>query len=400
MTYDFTTRPDRRGTGSSKWDDMCRRAADAGVDVPEGAVPLSVADMEFVEAPEIVEAIRDYAAHAVLGYTQPTEEYVDAVVGWQRRRHDWEPRREWLALSPGVVPAFYNAVKVLARPGEGIIIQPPVYYPFAMSIEANGRKVIENPLLLGEDGRYRVDFADLERKAADPTTKALLLCSPHNPVGRVWTPDELRRMVDICMDNDVFVISDEIHDDLVMPGYHHTTIHNVMTPEERDRCIVCTAPSKTFNLAGIQCSNIYVSDEHMRRDFVEEFQRSAIRGLNTFAYPAAIAAYTRCEAWLDQLIDVIQTNHEHVVEAARDIDGAVAFDLEGTYLQWLDLRCLDLSADELERLMTQDAGLYLDEGHLFGPQGDGFERMNLAAPTAVIDEALARLVHAARTCKG
>jgi cystathionine beta-lyase len=400
MTYDFTTRPDRRGTGSSKWDDMFQKAADRGVRVPEGVVPLSVADMEFVEAPEIVEAIRDYAAHAVLGYTAPTDEYVDAVIGWQRRRHDWEPRSEWLVLSPGVVPAFYNAVKVLAKPGEGIIIQPPVYYPFAMSIEANGRRVVENPLVLDEDGHYGVDFADLERKAADPSTKALLLCSPHNPVGRVWTPDELRRMVDICMDNDVFVISDEIHDDLVMPGYHHTTIHNVMTPEERDRCIVCTAPSKTFNLAGIQCSNIYVSDERVRSDFVKEFQHSAIRGLNTFAYPAAIAAYTCCEAWLDQLIGVIQTNHEHVVEAMRDIDGAVAFDLEGTYLQWLDLRCLDLSADELERLMTQDAGLYLDEGHLFGPQGDGFERMNLAAPTAVIDEALARLVHAARTCKG
>jgi cystathionine beta-lyase len=366
---------------------------EAGGDPAKGIVPLSVADMEFVEAPEIVEALRSFASDAVFGYTEPTDSYYDACISWQTRRHGWTPSRDWMVLSPGVVPALFNAVKCLTEPGDAIIIQPPVYYPFRWAAERTGRDVIENPLILDGDNRYLIDFDDLAEKAADPQARMLILCSPHNPVGRVWDREELRRLVDICLENDVFIVSDEIHDGLIMPGYHHTTLMNVMTPDEWDRCMVCTAPSKTFNLAGCQCSNIFIPSGDVRERFEHGFGMSAIESLNCFSYVACTAAYESCDAWLDELIDVIWTNHELVADRLSSFrPEATVFDLEGTYLQWVDLRCLGLDADRLESLM-HEADLYLDEGHLFGREGDGFERINLACPTSVIEESLDRLQH-------
>lgn len=387
MKYDFETRVDRSGTGSEKWEAMYAADPTVGRDV----VPLSVADMEFPEPPEVISALHSLLDHSILGYTGPTDSFYDAVVGWQRRRHGWTPEREWIVTSPGVVPAFFNAIRALTRPGEGIIIQPPVYYPFKMAIERNDRAVVDSPLRLTAEGTYEIDYDDLESKAANPNNKILLFCSPHNPVGRVWTPEELRRVVDICLAHDVFVISDEIHDDLIMPGFEHTTIMNVMQPEEWDRCIVCTAPSKTFNLAGCQCSTIFIPDEHVRKLFKDEFAKAAISELNVFAYTACTAAYNEGEGWLDQLIQVIQANHDLVCRRmAESLPEARAFSLEGTYLQWIDLTCLGMGREELERFMQHDARLFLDEGYLFGDEGEGFERVNLACPTAVLDEALDR----------
>ena len=383
---DFTTRLDRRSTGSVKWDMM----AAARPSVPAGIVPFSVADMELEIAPEIRDALERTARESNLGYIEPTDVYFDAVIGWQERRHGWHPRREWICLSPGVVPAIFNAVKAYTRPGEGIIVQTPVYYPFFSAIEANGRHVVRNPLVL--DGtRYEIDFDGLETLAADPENTMLILCSPHNPVGRVWTHAELRRVADICLSHEVLIVCDEIHGDLVMPGSEQTTLMNVLEPAERLEAVVCTAPSKTFNLAGCQCSNIFVPDPSRRMAFEESYGRSALGMLNVFAFPACIAAYERCEGWLDELIDLIWGNAELVTSACGNaIQPVTAIPLEGTYLQWLDCRGLRLDPSSLEAFM-QDANLFFDEGHLFGPEGDGFERMNLAAPRQVIVEGIERL---------
>lgn len=389
MTYDFVTRVNRKGTGSSKWDAMYEASPQVGA----GVVPLSVADMEFLMAPKIVSALRDFVSEGILGYTEPTDEFYDAVIGWQERRHSWKPDREWIVTSPGVVPAFFNAIRAFTEPGDGVIIQPPVYYPFAMAIRNNGRAVVNNPLRITDSGTYEMDFDDLAAKAADPRNKVLLFCSPHNPVGRVWTSEELRRVVDICLANDVLIISDEIHDDLIMPGHTHTTIMNVMEPPEWGSCVVCTAPSKTFNLAGCQCSTVFIPDERIRKAFVDEFSRCAVWDLNAFAYTACIAAYERCEPWLDELIGVIEANHQLVVDKlATTMPDVKVFPLEGTYLQWLDMRCLGLSKEQLEHFMQEKAQLFLDEGYLFGEEGEGFERINLACPSEVLSDALDRLI--------
>ncbi|MCH3943182.1 MAG: MalY/PatB family protein [Atopobiaceae bacterium] len=386
---DFSTRLDRRNTGSVKWDMM----ASARPSTPPGVVPFSVADMELDLAPEIREALGRVSRESSLGYVEPTDAYFDAVIGWQERRHGWHPQREWICLSPGVVPAVYNAVRAFTRPGDGVIVQTPAYYPFFSAIEANGRTVVRNPLLL-DGSRYRMDFDGLESLAADPRSTMLILCSPHNPVGRVWTKAELRRVADICLSHEVLLVCDEIHGDLVMPGFEQTTLMNVLEPSERPRAIVCTAPSKTFNLAGCQCSNIFVPDPTRRQAFLDEFGRSAIGMLNAFAFPACIAAYERCEGWLDELLDLVSGNASLVAETCDGTSLPVtAIPLEGTYLQWLDCRRLRLGPAELEAFM-QDANLFFDEGHLFGPEGDGFERMNLAAPRQVVAEGLGRLQEA------
>jgi len=362
---------------------------------PEGVVPLSVADMELKNPPEIKRALHTLIDTTVLGYTEPTKRFFDACVGWQESRHAWHPSTEWIVTSPGVVPAFFNAVRCLTRKGDGIIIQPPVYYPFKMAVEENGRTLVENPLRLA-GGHYEIDFDDLEAKAANPANKMLILCSPHNPVGRVWSADELRRLVDICVSNDIFIVSDEIHDDLVMPHHEHTTIMRVMRPDEYGHVLVCTAPSKTFNLAGCQASVIYVPDEQVRTRFSEGFSRLAMFDLNAFGYAATIAAYEECASWLDELIEVIETNYEHLRDwAAARHPELFVFPLEGTYLAWVDFRAWGLHAKDLEAFMRKDALLWLDEGYVFGEAGTGFERFNLACPTSVIDEALERLEEAA-----
>lgn len=395
MQYDFTTHVDRSGSGSAKWNEMLK----ANPSVAQGIVPLSVADMELPNPPEIIDAVVDYAQNHVLGYTDPTPEFLDACCSWQRRRHGWQAEPNWLCISPGVVPALYACVRAYSEPGDAVIIQPPVYYPFRMSVEASGRTLLTNPLRITEadDGshRYEMDFEDLARKAADPSTKLLILCSPHNPVGRVWSPEELRRLLDICVANDVIVIADEIHDDLIMEDYSHTAIMSVAETGELDHIVVCTAPSKTFNIAGLQCSTIFVPDDELRDKFKRALTSIGIGELNALAYPAATAAYTRCDAWLDQLIELIGHNYQLL----KGLLGAYlpeleVYPLEGSYLAWVDMRAWGLDAAELEQFMNQDAQVFCDQGSLFGAEGAGFERFNLACPTDVLENALERLVHA------
>ena len=396
MHYDFQTLPQRRGTGSAKWELMYRDQPDLGPDV----VPLSVADMEFENPPEVKQALRDWLDGAVMGYTDPTDEFFSACLGWQERRHGWTPKREWVATSPGVVPAIFNAVRTLTSPGDGVIVQPPVYYPFFMAVEASGRRIVRNPLVVDRaDGapRYRMDFDDLERKAADPANTMLVLCSPHNPVGRVWTRRELERVLDICARHGVTIVADEIHDDLIMPGVRHTAILSVARPADWPRLVVCTAPSKTFNIAGCQASVNYVPAADVRERFVRGFRDVASTELNCFAYPATIAAYTLCDEWLGQLLGVIWSNYQMLRDFMREhMPEVEVYPLEGTYLAWTDFGAWGLTSQELERFMHRNAQLYLDEGHVFGSEGDGFERFNLACPEHVLHSALERLNAAAR----
>ena len=389
MNNDFTTHVNRRGQGSIKWELMIADAKDS--DLSDDVVPLSVADMEFVTAEPIRAALHKLVDTAVLGYTQGTDEFFRACISWQERRHGWTPSREWIVTSPGVVPALHVIVRALTSPGDGIIVQQPVYYPFLSAIKrAEARTVVNSPLVL-RDGRYEMDFDDLECKASDPNTKMLILCSPHNPVGRVWKREELKRVVDICCKHNVVIVSDEIHDDLVMPGHAHTTLATVCNEDQLDKIVVCTAPSKTFNLAGCQASIIYVPGEEARHKIEAEFEASAISMLNAFAYTATTAAYNECEGWLDELISVVWDNFCLLKRFCERHPELVCYDLEGTYLAWVDFSAWGLDNQELSAFIREEALLYLDDGFIFGEEGSGFERFNLACPTDLFESALARL---------
>jgi cystathionine beta-lyase len=384
--YDFDTLVDRSNTGSSKWEQMLSW----NPNVSKGIVPFSVADMELKNPPEIVAGLKEFIDATILGYARPTENYLKAVCSWMETRHNWLIKPEWIVGSPGVVNAFFLAVKAFSNPGDGIIIQPPVYYPFYAAAEKNQRKLVKNPLIL-TGSTYLIDFDDLELKAQDPKNKILLFCSPHNPVGRVWTPQELAQVGEICIRNNVLIISDEIHFDLIMPGYKHTVFANI-SEEISNNMIVCTAPSKTFNLAGMQTSNIIIPNDKIRQRYLQEMGANGMFTLNILGYKACEIAYTKCEEWLKQLLKLIHHNHLELKKFIEErIPVIKVFDLEGTYLQWLDFRGLGLDHNELEKRLHLEAELFFDEGYLFGEEGCGFERMNLACPTRVLMEGLNRL---------
>jgi putative C-S lyase len=394
MKYDFTARVDRKGTGSAKWDEMYMK----NPRVSSGVVPFSVADMELLNPPEIIAGLKDFLDHAVLGYTLPTDAYKKAVAGFMKRRHNWEILEDWIVQSPGVIPAFFVAVNAFTDPGDGVIIMPPVYYPFSMAANINGRTLVNNPLI-EQGGTYKIDFDDLEAKAKDPKNKLLIFCSPHNPVGRVWTKEELRRVADICNRNKVLVISDEIHFDLLLPGTAHT-IYSTLSEETAQNCIVCTAPSKTFNLAGMQVSNIIIPNKELREKFANQLMRNGLVMLGILGQKACEIAYTQCDKWLDELIQLIAANHRLIVDfMAKNLPMIKVFPLEGTYLQWMDFRPLGLDYKALEEFMINDAEWFLDEGAVFGAEGRGFERINIACPTAVLEEALERLLKALKVRK-
>ncbi len=389
--YDFSTLVDRSALGSAKWAAM-RRANPA---VPPGIPPFSVADLDLPNAPEIIAGLKAFLDEAVLGYTRPTPAYTQAVIDWMGRRHDWRVQPEWLVQTGGVVPALCTAIRAFTAPGDGVIVQPPVYYPFYGAIQGNGRRVVRNPLLL-RDGHYRMDFDGLRRLAAEPANRLLLVCSPHNPVGRVWTREELAELADIVLANDLLLVSDEIHFDLVLPGHRHRVIATLGEAIAR-RSVICTAPSKSFNLAGMAASNIVIEDAALRARFARALEADGFFFLTTLAYKACELAYTRCEAWLDGLLGLIARN-QALVRAfmAERLPEVTVFDLEGTYLQWMDFRRLGKDAAQLRAIHEREALVFFDEGTLFGPEGAGFERMNLATPTAAVEAALERLARAHR----
>ncbi len=386
MKYDFETLIDRSQHGSGKWNGMKEKKPD----LSPGIVPFSVADMEFKNAPEIGEGLKAYMDTHILGYTGPTEEYLGTVCAWMEKRHGWHIEPEWICGTRGVVEALMFAVRAFCQPGDGVIIFTPVYYPFYMAIENHSCQTVRCPLVY-EGGVYSIDFGLLEKLAAEENSKMLILCSPHNPVGRVWTEEELRRITEICRKNHVRIVSDEIHFDIIMPGHKHTVIAAV-APE--DEIIVCTAPSKTFNLAAMQTSNIIIPNEADR----EAFRKVAGHGgPPALGLEACRIAYTQCEAWMEEMIETIHQNYRLTVDFIREnLPEIKPVELQGTYLLWLDCTALGKTKEELEEMMVQKAELFLDEGYMFGEEGAGFERVNLAVPRRVLEEALERLEKAVR----
>lgn len=382
MKYDFKTHIDRTATGSIKTDIAPESVKDSGL------VPLSVADMELPVAPEIRDAIKTAADHAIFGYTHADEAYVKAVRSWMLSRHDFNTDGFKLITTGGVVPALRFAVEAFCEKGEGVVIQPPVYMMFANAIETAERRIVENPLIF-ENGRYVMDYDDLERKTAPDDVKLLLLCSPHNPVGRVWTKDELIRLGEICKKNGVTVVADEIHNDLLLNGAEHTVF--AALPGMDDISITCTATSKTFNLAGLSCSNIFIKNETIAESFKKAADRAGAGLVPYFARAATIAAYTRCAGWVDELNRHIASNFEMMYSfVENELPMLKVIRAEGTYLAWIDMRALGLDDKALEELAVEH-GLALDEGYLFGSGGSGFERWNLALPSDILEKALIQL---------
>jgi Bifunctional PLP-dependent enzyme with beta-cystathionase and maltose regulon repressor activities len=395
MKYDFETLISRKNVGSSKWNLMQKINKDIG----DNIVPFSVADMEFKSPPQISEGLKKYIDSSVLGYTQPTEEYYNAICSWMERRHNWKIKKEWIIEFPGVVPALFTIVRVLTEENDGVLIMTPVYYPFYKAIEKNKRNVVSTELVLLND-HYEINFEDLEEKAKLESTKLLILCSPHNPVGRVWTEEELKKIGRICIDNNVLIVSDEIHFDLIMPGFKHTVYANI-SEEFANNCVICTAPSKTFNLAGLQGSNIIIPNKTIRYKVIHEYRKTygGYSVLNIFGYKACEIAYNECEEWLEELIKVLEENKKLVENfMEKNLPEIKIINLEGTYLQWLDFRGLEKDYLALEKFMQVEAQLFLDEGYIFGTEGQGFERINIACPKKVLEEALYRLLEAVKKC--
>ncbi len=386
MNYDFTSLIDRSKCGSTKWAGMLKMNPNVGPDV----LPMSTADMEFMTAPEIREGLKTYIDTVIQGYTNPTDAYFDAVLGWQKRRHGYEGKKDWIVTTSGVVQAFFTLVNILTEPGDGVIIQQPVYYPFSLAAKMTGRKLVNNALI-EKDGTYEMDFADLEEKAKDPKNKVIIFCNPHNPVGKCWSREELEKLVDICIRNDVFIIDDEIHNDLIMPGCTHVALPTI-SAEASKHCAYLTAPSKTFNLAGMQLSNIFIEDAAIRGKMMIGKLMGMSLSQVAISYEACRLAYDKAEPWLDALIDVVDGNAKYVERFLQEnIPEAKVYPLEGTYLLWVDFRGLGMTHKELEK-MNLKADLYLDEGGMFGRAGRGFERFNLAMPRSALEKAMERLL--------
>lgn len=389
MKYDFETSISRYGMGSGKWDEMREEVPS----LPDDIVPLSVADMEFRNAPEIIDGLKEYLDTSILGYTHATNAYYQAVIGWMERRHGFSPERDWFVEYGGVVPALRHMIGVFTKPGDSVMITTPVYYPFRSSIEWNRCHVVENELT-EINGRYEIDFKDFEEKASRDDVKLYILCSPHNPVGRVWTEEEIRRIAEICLKHHVYILSDEIHFDLIMQGYRHFSMMN-LEEKYRSNCAVCTSPGKTFNLAGLQASNIFISDAKRREAILKA---RGYFSLNALSYKATEYAYNRAEGWMLEMLHYINENKKFVTDYLKNhLPFIRASELEGTYLLWLDCRALGLSTEELETLMRKKAYLFFDEGYIFGKGGEGYERMNLACPRHVLAKALERLEQTVRS---
>lgn len=383
MKYDFETIINRKGQGSAKWDLMYNTKKDVG----DNIIPLSVADMEFENPPQIKEGLKKYIDEMILGYTVPTKSYYDSVINWMDKRHNFKVEKDWIVNTPGVVTAFFNAVKMFSKEGDGVVIMSPVYYPFYSAIENNGRKVVDCPLI-EEDNYYKIDFDKFDELTKE--NKLFIFCSPHNPVGRVWKKEELEKLEEIIIKNDVIVVSDEIHHDLIMPEYEHI-VFQTLSDELADRTITCTAASKSFNIAGLGMSNIIIKNKKLRDEFQKGLDMASIR-TSMMGIKGTEVAYSECEDWLDEFLEIIDKNQRLVNKFFTEKYPMIKAPLiEGTYLQWIDFRDYKLSNEELEKLMQEKAEVFLDEGYIFGELGNGFERINLAAPTIVIEEALNRI---------
>ena len=380
---------ERRHTDSLKFDFAVRRG------MPEDVLPLWVADMDFKTSSYVEDAVIERTKHAIFGYTETgadinNDAYFDAVAGWMKRHHDWDVDPRWLVKTPGVVFALAMAVKAFTKEGDPVLIQQPVYYPFSEVIEDNKRVIVSNDLYLGDDNRYHIDFEDFEKKIVDNNIKLFLLCNPHNPSSRVFTKEELERLGDICLKHDVLVVADEIHNDFALYGEH--TVFAKVKEEFADHCIVCTSVSKTFNLASMLISNIFIPNATIRRPFMKQVDAAGISQLSALGLTATQAAYEHGEEWYEHVISYIKENIAFVKKYAEEnLPGVKVIDGEGTYLMWLDFRGTGLSPEEIDRRIIHEAKLWLDSGRIFGKTGEGFQRINVAVPRATLTECMDRI---------
>lgn len=379
MKYDFDKITQRRGTNSYKWDSTDDKEV----------LPMWVADMDFPTAPCIINALKKRVEHGIFGYTRVPEEYYDAVISWFSRRHHWKPRREWFIYTSGVVPALSAVIKALTNVGDKVLTLTPVYNCFFSSIRNNGCE-LDSCALRYEDNTFSIDYEDLERRAADPKTTLMLLCNPHNPSGRVWTREELRRIGDICIKNNVVVVADEIHCELVHPGFTYTPFASV-SEEFQKHSVTCVAPSKAFNIAGLQIANIIVENDKWRQRIDKAININEVCDVNPFGVIATIAAYNEGEEWLNQLLQYIHGNYLFFKDYCEEhLPQLPVAPLEGTYLAWIDCRSLGIPSEELEEELMKEAKLWLNAGSMYGKEGEGFMRWNLACPRQLVKEGMER----------
>lgn len=384
MNYDFDTVTDRKNTNAIKYDLAKKRGK------PEDAVSLWVADMDFPTAPCIQKAVAEKAAHGIWGYSRPDNRYYDALKKWYKERHNFEVQNEWVVNTPGVCFALSTAVKAFTNEGESVLIQKPVYYPFFNIINSLQRKVVNSSLIL-KNNHYEIDFDDFERKIVQENVKMFILCSPHNPGGRVWTKQELQKISEICLAHNVLVVSDEIHSDITFGSNVHT-VYGSLSEQALKNSIICTAPSKSFNLAGLQFSNIFIADEKLRKAFSEELDKTGYDEPSVFGIVAATAAYSEGADWFDSVKSYIWENilfaKNYIEENASQIKVLVP---EGTYLLWVDFSKTGLSDSEINDRVLNKAKVWLDSGSMFGKEGEKFQRINCATPRIILEDALKRI---------
>jgi cystathionine beta-lyase len=399
MQYDFDRVYDRRNTDCAKWDGV------KAIFGSEEVLPLWVADMDFPAAEPIVEALKKRAEHPFYGYTQPGAAVVESVVDRVRRKFDWKIEPEWVVFTPGVIPALNAAVRTITHPGDEVILQQPVYFPFFNAVTGSGCQIVNNPLKL-VDGCYRMDFEDLEKKlgakdglhSAPGRVKTIILCNPHNPVGRLWNKAELTRLGELMLRHNIPVISDEIHCEILFKGYQHTPFGSI-SAEFAQNSLVCFSPSKTFSLAGLEVSSIIIPNKTLRENFAN-LRSGIVPGPNLFGYTALEAAYRYGDEWLEQVLEYLNGNLEYLLDYfEKQIPCIKVIRPQGTYLVWLDCRGLNMDDDTLKNFMREKAKVGFDDGYLFGAGGSGFERINIACPRAILQEALARLEKAVKALR-
>ena len=389
MKYNFDEIIDRTGTSATKMESLPKGC-------PDDALPLWVADMDFACAEPILKALHERIDKKIFGYTMyDTDECLGAVLNWYKKRYGWEEQKENLFFCGGIVSAYAVLLNLLTKEGEGVVIQRPIYYPFTMKANSNGRQIVDSPLIYA-DGNYTIDFDDLDKKMAEPNNKGLVFCSPHNPAGRVWTEEEIRKVVDICKKYDKWIICDEIHCDLLRCGM---TFHPILkvAPDYADRIAVCTAPSKTFNLAGMKTSNIVIHNKELQAAWKELIGgKLSMNGAGTLGLTAMIAAYNEGEEWLEQLKEYLDGNFAYIDAFLKEhLPKAHMVPSEGTYLAWIDFNgYVDGDAEKLEEIMQKKARVALDEGYIFGDAGRGFERINIATPRSVVEDCMDRILKA------
>lgn len=380
--FNFDKQVCRKNSNCAKWDIL-------KVLGNENAIPLWVADMDFEVDPSIKANIEKRLQHEVFGYTFLGESYYNAVISWMKRRHDWDVKKEWIKFTPGVVPGINYIIGAFTNPGDEVIIQTPVYHQFFKVIENNDCKVVENPLI-NENGVYSIDFEDFENKITEKT-KIFLLCSPHNPIGKVWKEEELRRLGEICLKHNILIISDEIHSDLIF-GENKHTVFSTLSKEIEDITIVCTAPNKTFNIAGLHTANIIVPNEELRNKFAKHLEKLCISGPTIFGAIAQESAYSNGEEWYQGLMEYLRGNIDFAVEFIETRIPKLKVQYpEGTYLLWVDFSALGIEGEELYQRLIKEAGVILNKGSIFGKGSDLYQRINLGTSRDVIKEALERI---------